>query len=139
MVTFFGWDSLGYPIVLPADSTEKPKLRIAEYDNADKAKWTASSERYKSAMRATALNLLKCPEKPWGKATYWVGETVLKPTYVKCQTKMPELETESEDEDNSEDAYSSSEEDKEEDEGEDDSEEQLGRSLFVSEDIRYLS
>ena len=124
MVTFFGWDSLGYPIVLPADSTEKPKLLIAKYDNADKAKWTASSDQYESAMRATALNLLKCPEKRGGKAKYWVGKAKIKPTYVKCQERMPTLETESEDEDNSEDAYSSSEEDEDENEGEDDSEDE---------------
>ena len=87
-------------------------------------KWTASSDKYESAMRATALNLLKCPEKRDGKAKYWVGKAKIKPTYVKCQERMPTLDTESEDEENSEDAYSSSEEDEDGNGGEEDSEEE---------------
>ena len=39
MVTFFGWDKLGYPLVIPVNRTEEPRLRIAEYSKADKDRW----------------------------------------------------------------------------------------------------
>ena len=108
MVTFFGWDKLGYLLVIPVNRTEELRLCIAEYSKADKNRWTEYLEAYKHAMRGPACDLLKSPRTAGGKANYWVGKTYLKPNYVKCQTEIVTLEPESEDEDQSEEEYTSS-------------------------------
>ena len=99
MVTFFGWDKLGYPLVIPVNRTEEPRLRIAEYSKADKNRWSESLEVYEHDMRATECDLLKCSKKGRGKAHYWVGKTYLKPNSTKCQIESVILGAESKDRD----------------------------------------